>query len=185
MTETYTDKYLYELIHSTMQAVEIDVELVQDNCGINMSYNFIRHHVGYDAKRLLEAVTELPTSISLEDYIKTITIHELGHALDRPALMESLDRTYEIFDIKNDHSNNELYNNIDLLSVIIEEHVMNITFEETAWNNAEMLNKQFHLVDAHVFETIRHSSLATYVELYKEDLAIYDQLVMEQSMQIA
>lgn len=185
MTETYADKYLHDLIRSTMEAVEKDVELVKDNCGINMSYNFIRHHVGYDTSRLLEAVTELPTSISLEDYIKTITIHELGHALDRPALMDSLERTYEIFDIKNDHSINELYNNIDLLSIIIEEHKMNISFEETAWNNAEMLNNQFHLVDVHVFELIKQSSLASYVDLYEEDLAIFNQLVMEQSMQIA
>ena len=95
-----TEKYIHQLISSTMHDVLMDVELKQDNSGINMSYNFIGNYVGFDVNRLLEASDEMQTPISLESYIKIITIHELGHAIDRDALLDSLSRTLEIYNIK-------------------------------------------------------------------------------------
>lgn len=89
---------IQQWIQSTMDAVGMDIELKQMNNGINMSYNFIFNNVGYDVKRVQEVLAETP--ISPEAYIKALTIHELGHAVDRKALMDSLERTIEIFEMK-------------------------------------------------------------------------------------
>ena len=157
MNDKYTEKNLCELISATMQSVEMDVQLRQDNSGVNMSYNFIGDYVGFDANRLIEAKEEMQTTISLEVYIKTITLHELGHAIDRKALLETLDRTIEIFDAKRNNSLYELYNRVDLLSMVIEEHEMNLIFEETAWENAQKLNEKFHIVEEKCFEAIKQN----------------------------
>ena len=63
------------------------------------------------------------------------------------ALLESLERTIEIFRTKNSNLVSEIYNDRELLSMIMEEHEMNIIFEETAWRNAERLNADFNFVD--------------------------------------
>ncbi|MFJ5768435.1 integrase [Psychrobacillus sp. NPDC093180] len=185
MKNKYNEKYVQRLIRSTMQAVGMEVELKQDNSGINMSYNFIGDYVGFDVDRLLEVSKEMQTPISLELYIKIITMHELGHAIDRDALLNTLARTLEIFDTKKSHSLYELYNNIDLLAMLIEEHEMNIVFEETAWENAKNLNKEFQMVDEEIFEAVKAHSLATYKSLYEEDLQLYEELAALQSVQIA
>ena len=80
------------------------VKIKQDDSGINMSYNFIGDYVGFDAKRLVEARNELMLPTSLEIYVKTMTLHELGHAVDRQALQASLPRTIEIFTMKKQHA---------------------------------------------------------------------------------
>lgn len=178
-------KYICQLISSTMHDVRMDVELKQDNSGINMSYNFIGNYVGFDVNRLLEVCEEMRTPISLESYIQIITIHELGHAMDRHALLDSMSRTLEIYNTKKSHSIYELYNNLDLLAMLIEEHKMNITFEENAWENAELLNKKFQIVDEKSYEAVKAHSLSTYIKLYEEDLHLYEELVASQSAQIA
>ncbi|MEI4769380.1 integrase [Psychrobacillus sp. FJAT-51614] len=185
MNHKYTEKNLCELINATMQSVGMNVPLKQDNSGVNMSYNFIGDYVGFDAERLIKAKEEMQKTISLELYIKTITMHELGHAIDRKALLATLDRTMEIFDAKRNHSLYELYNSVDLLSMIIEEHEMNIIFEETAWENAQKLNQEFQVVDEECFEAIKKYSLGTYREIYQEDLYLYEKLVAEHAIQIA
>ncbi|NEU32153.1 integrase, partial [bacterium LRH843] len=136
------EKWLKDLIQSVMKAVEIEIEVRQENTGVNMSYNFIQNFVGFDAKRIQKARTELQSPLSLELYIKIFTLHELGHAVDQKALLDSLPRTIEILQMKRSYTRNEHYNNTDLLAILIEEHEMNIAFEETAWTNAENLNKQ-------------------------------------------
>lgn len=182
MHNEYSEDYLYQLIASTIHAVGMTNELKVEVCGINMSYNFITDKVGFDPKRLVEAWKEIKAAIPLEKYLQALTMHELGHALDREALQKSLDRTLEIMEMKQQYSDKELYTNEHLLSTIIEEHEMNIIFEETAWRNAKLLNAKAGLVDEVTFEIIKNHSLATYQEIYAEDLAIYRQ-VQERSLQ--
>ncbi len=183
MQDNYKEKNLRQLILSTIKAVGMNTELKKDECGINMSYNFIGDYVGYDKKRLVEAWKEMQAAIPFEQYVKTLTMHELGHAIDREALQDSLERTLEILDIKNSHSPRELYTNIDLLSVLLEEQQMDITFEETAWRNAKYLNETAGLVDSFTFEFIKKHSLATYKDLYEEDTALYNKLAEERTLQ--
>lgn len=185
MHNKFTETHIHQLISSTLHDVLMDVELKQDNSGINMSYNFIGNYVGFDVNRLQEASAEVQTLISLESYIKIITIHELGHAIDRDALLASLSRTLEIYKTKKSHTLYELYNNLDLLAMLIEEHKMNIIFEENAWENAKILNNKFQIVDEKSFEAVKSHSLSTYTKLYEEDLHLYEGLVASQSVQTA
>ena len=179
------DKYLFKVILSTMDAVGMDLELRQDHSGINMSYNFIGNYVSFDANRLKEAMNELHLPVSLDVYVKAITMHELGHAIDREALLASLSKTLEIFEMKDQYTLNEIYNDEQLLAVLIDEHNMNIAFEETAWNHAEKFNQTLHLVDESTFNMIREHSLATYKNLYQEDLHLYNELVVSHNLKPA
>src|SRR5699024_2847356 len=140
---------------------------------------------GYDPDRIYEAKKELHTPISLEKYIQIFTLHELGHALDRDALLNSLDKTLEIFEMKKRHSLKEQYSNPSLLTNLIHEHKMNIQFEKTAWDHAERLNKQFKIVDNKIFDQVRNHSLSTYIELYEEDLRVYNQLLLKENLKSA
>ncbi|WP_107951526.1 integrase [Lysinibacillus parviboronicapiens] len=181
----YTVDCIYDLILSVLSDVGMNLTLKQDNSGINMSYNFIGDYVSFDSKRLIEAHKEILLPLPLEVYIKTITLHELGHAIDRQALQESLIRTLEIYEMKKQYSFKEIYNNDRLLTMILEEHIMNIKFEETAWDNAEQLNKEVHLVDMNEFEVIKAHSLSTYRKLYQEDLNLYNELFNHKVLQLA
>ena len=183
MQDSYKKNDLRQLILSTITAVGMETELKKDDCGINMSYNFIGDYVGFDGKRLVEAWQEMQADIPFEQYVKTLTMHELGHAIDREALQASLERTLEIMDMKNNLSTRELYTNCNYLSVLLEEHEMDISFEETAWRNAKLLNDTAGLVDDFTFELIKKHSLATYLDLYEEDLALYNKLSEEHSLQ--
>lgn len=174
--QQYTNEFLYELIHSTIKDTGLTIMLKEDHSGVNMSYNFITNVVSFDAKRLVEAAGEL-SSIPFDQYVKTITLHELGHALDRPALDASLDRTLDYFDMRDQYSTKEIFKNPDLLGMIIEEHQMNIAFEETAWANAENLNQKLQIIDQNSFELIKKQSLSTYIKNYEEDLSAYKQLL--------
>ena len=104
MNDVLTTQHIFMLINSTMDAVKMDVEIRKDCSGVNMSYNFIGHFIGFDEERLIEAIEETSFPISLETYIKILTLHELGHAIDRHNLLATIDRTFEIFDMKNTHS---------------------------------------------------------------------------------
>ncbi|MFJ7407287.1 MULTISPECIES: integrase [unclassified Lysinibacillus] len=185
MTTLLKEKELYDVINSVMQTVGITVAIKQDHCGINMSYNFIGDYIGFDANRLIEARNELMLPLSLEVYVKTITLHELGHAVDREALQASLPRTIEFFKMKKQHPKKEIYRNERLLSMIIEEHEMNIQFEETAWDNARNLNNTLQLIDKKDFDYIKQHSLATYNKLYEQDLHAYNNLLSQPVLQLA
>ncbi len=180
----YTNEFLYKLICSTIQATGLPIMLEEDHTGVNMSYNFITNVVSFDANRLVEAAGELP-SIPFDHYVKTITLHELGHAIDRPALDASLTRTLDYFDMRDQYSTKEIFKNPDLLGMLIEEHQMNIAFEETAWANAENLNEKLLLIDQNTFEMIKNHSLSTYINNYEEDLAVYKQLLEQTELQPA
>ncbi|MBD7943694.1 MULTISPECIES: integrase [Psychrobacillus] len=174
-----------ELIKSTVKAVDMEIEIRKDNSGINMSYNFIGNYIGVDMNRLLIAKSEMPALISLELYVKILTIHELGHAIDRNALMSTLDRTIEIYNIKQTHTLKELYNDVNLLEILLEEHEMNLSFEQTAWSNAEKLNQIYNIVEPMYFEKVKKHSLSTYTDSYQADQSLYNLLIEETSEQIA
>ena len=174
--QQYTNQYLKEIIYSTILATGMNIELKQDYTGVNMSYNFITHIVSFDANRLVEAAAEFSNIIPLEIYINALTLHELGHAIDRPALQASLPRTIDFFEMRNENSLNEIYNTPSLLSMIIEEHIMNIAFEETAWVNAKILNNKLQLVNTDTFEKIKNHSLSSYLNNYREDLALFKEI---------
>lgn len=183
--QQYANQYLYELINSTIQATGLTILLEEDHTGINMSYNFITNVVSFDADRLVEAAGELSGIVPFDIYVKIITLHELGHAIDRPALDASLTRTLDFFDMRNHYSTNEIFRNPELLGMIIEEHQMNIAFEETAWANAEILNHQLQYIDQSTFELIKNHSVSTYIRNYEEDLTVYKQLLEQTELQPA
>lgn len=185
MTKQHKEKELYDAIYAVIQAVGMTVTIKQDHSGINMSYNFIGDYVGFDAKRLIEARNELELPISLEVYVKTMTLHELGHAMDRDALQASLPRTIEIFTMKKQHSLKEIYRQEHLLTMMLEEHEMNIQFEQTAWDNARALNHIHQLVSETDFDNIMLHSLATYKTLYEQDVQAYHHLLNQQIVQLA
>ncbi|MEH7180989.1 integrase [Neobacillus vireti] len=174
------ENWIEQLIQSTIRAVGIEIELKQEHTGVNMSYNFILDHIGYDVKRIEEAIKEMQAQVSLKSYIKAFTLHELGHALDRKALMDSLTKTLEFYEMKKNHTISEQYSDYDLLKMIIEEHEMNIAFEETAWANAEKLNMEYGIVDWESFEKVKNQGMATYLNLFSKDLQIYNKLISEQ-----
>ncbi len=181
MTERTENNSIKQLIQSTVAAVHMDIRLKPDSSGVNMSYNFILDYVGFDIQRLQQARNEMQTHIPLDEYIKILTLHELGHAVDREALMDSLPRTMEIYKMKKSHPLHQQYEDIELLEMIIEEHKMNILFEETAWINAEELNRIYRIVDRQSFEKVKTHSLSTYKELYEKDLALFNRLIAEGS----
>lgn len=166
-----------EWIVSTMEEVGMDIELKLRRTNVNMSYNFIYHYIGLDVVRAIMSNEEMDIPVPLETYIKTLTLHELGHAVDREALLDSLQRTIEIAKMKKKRPSHELFTDVEALSMLIEEHEMNIAFEETAWANAETLNRLHQVVDLDHFEQVKAHNLATYRNLYEEDLRIYDELL--------
>ncbi len=176
MIKDSTTQNIQQVISSTMDKVNMDVEIRKDCSGVNMSYNFIGHYIGFDEIRLIEAKEEMSFPISLESYIKILTIHELGHAIDRQNLMDTIDRTMEIFELKYHHTSQEIYTNRELLATIIEEHEMNIGFEITAWENAEKLNRQYGISDEITLQAVKDHSLSTYINLYNMDVALFHKL---------
>ncbi|GHH99680.1 integrase [Neobacillus kokaensis] len=178
-------KLIEELIQSTMTNVGLDIELKRTLTGVNMSYNFILDYIGYDVDRIEEALKEMQSLVSLETYIKAFTLHELGHVLDRKALMESMTKTIEYHEMKKNHTIYERYSDYTLLAMLIEEHQMNIVFEETAWVNAQKLNMEYGIVDWESFEKVKNLGMSTYLNLYENDLQLYNQLLAEQTEQSA
>ncbi|MGX2959827.1 hypothetical protein JNUCC23_11270 [Peribacillus sp. JNUCC 23] len=87
--------------------------------------------------------------------------------------------------MKRRYSQYTQYNDIKLLAMLIEEHEMNLVFEETAWGNSKKMNEDYCVVDWVSFELVKSQGLATYIHLYQEDLHLYKRLVADQSDQIA
>lgn len=179
------NKKIRQLIQSTLHSIDMEIRLKHERSGINMSYNFILHYIGYDVRRINLALKELEGPVTLDSYIKTFTLHEAGHALDRKALLDSMDKTIEYYEMKKIHTISEQYSNSQLLAMRIDEHEMNIQFEESAWSNAEDLNKKYGLVEWNEFKEIKSVGLKTYWEQYAKDLDIYSRLMSESAEQIA
>ncbi|MBS4197737.1 integrase [Lederbergia citri] len=185
MRKRNINKRIKQWILSTTKAVHMNINLKTENTGVNMSYDFIHHFLGCDLSRVQKARNSMKKPISLETYIKALTMHELGHAMDREALLKSLPKTIEIFKMRRYHSESEYRNNGQLFQMIIEEHEMNIEFEETAWRNAEILNRIYGIVNWEDFYNVKEHSLATYRTLYTSDLLHYNNIVMEENRQTA
>lgn len=185
MNDRNKRKHIKKLIQKTMDTVGLNLKIKQQRTGINMSYNFIGEYVGYDVKRVTEARNEFFSHISLDSYIKTFTLHELGHALDQSTLIKSLPQTIKMIETKRTCSLHEQYNNLEVLTLIIEEHLMNIAFEETAWLNARKLNRLYHVVDWDSFDELNKHGLSTYTTLYQRDLSIYNNLMTTENIAIA
>ncbi|HJF30731.1 MAG TPA: integrase [Sporosarcina psychrophila] len=185
MNKRNLNKRIKQSISATAKAVHMDTLLKHQHSGVNMSYNFIHNFVGFDVLRIKEARKSMQEPVSLETYIQTLTLHELGHAVDREALLDSLPRTIEIYLMKRKYTAFEYRRSINHFAMIIEEHVMNIEFEETAWRNAEMLNRFYGIVNWGDFEKVKAHSLATYKNLYENDLRLYQALTAEMSIQAA
>lgn len=172
-------KRIKKWVRSTGDAVQMDTVLKRQKTGVNISYDFIQDIVGYDLERLQKARREMKQPVALETYVRTLTIHELGHAMDRAALLASFDRTVEFFKMKRTYPAAEQRRDIGRFSMLIEEHEMNIAFEETAWNNAEMMNRLYGIVDWDDFYNVKKHSLSTYKAAYKRDLHLYQRLLSE------
>jgi len=178
-------KRIKQWIRSTADAVQMDTVMKRQQTGVNMTYDFIQDMVGYDLERLQKARREMKQPVSLETYVRTLTMHELGHAVDREALLASFDRTVEIFRMKKTYSAAEQRRNPDTFAMLIEEHEMNITFEETAWDNAEKMNRLYGIVDWNDFYNVKAHSLSTYKAYYEWDLHSYQRLVEAASVPVA
>lgn len=172
-------------IHSAMNTAGMDLQLIEQNTGVNMSYDFIKNFVGVDLNRVQEAWHELAFFVPLETYIKVMTLHELGHAADREALLDSLPRTMEIYKMKRSVPLKEQYSNPELLAMRIEEHEMNIAFEKTAWHNAEEMNRSAGFPPPSVFAQIKAHSLKSYLRNYEKDLRLYKELPIREIEQTA
>lgn len=168
---------IIDIITSTIQAVNMDIELKQECTGVNMMYDFIKNEVLVDYKRVQIACKELPESMQLKTYLEILTIHELGHAMDREALLASLDRAIELYEAKKLVAAEKRPFDLSYLKMRLEEHKTDIAFEKTAWANAEILNRFFEIVDWNDFEKVKAHSLSTYHAFFEMDLKLYEGLV--------
>lgn len=166
-------------IYSIMDLTGNKLDLTEHSKGINMSYNFIHNHVGIDLARVQQAKDELPISVPLKIYIEVMTLHELGHAADREALLASLPWTLEVYNTKKAAPRDSLYTDPDFLKVVLDEQLMNIEFEITAWNHAEKMNSHHQIADAETFMSIRKHSLASYENPYQQNLHLYERMLAD------
>ncbi|WP_017729303.1 hypothetical protein [Halalkalibacterium ligniniphilum] len=178
-------KKVKKLIESTLIDVNIVIDVKHKRTRVNMVYDFIQGTLIFDAKRMVEARNEMMEKVSLEDYIKALTLHELGHHLDRYALIASLPRTYEIYELKQKIPYSERRKNLSLFKVDLEEHEMDYAFEESAWAYAKKLNRLYNLVNDNVFEKVKFNSMLSYLASYNQDLLIYQQLLLESETSLA
>ncbi|VDG97893.1 Uncharacterised protein [Lysinibacillus sphaericus] len=165
------------IIRDTITTVGMEIDVVQKKTGVNMMYDFIEHCVLVDSERLHIARGEMDHMLPISDYVQALTLHELGHALDRKALLESLPGTRDVIELKRTFSRQELYRNSHLLKKIIDENNQDYQFEETAWTNAERLNNMFHIVSTHCLIQMKEHGLATYKQTFLQDNAVYEGLV--------
>ncbi|CAM3892768.1 hypothetical protein [Lederbergia lenta] len=185
MKKRVRKKIMKKWIKSTVDSVHMDMEVIHRNTGINMCYQFIKNYLLFDSDRLPIARREMYNMVDLEVYIKTLTLHELGHSLDRDALLASLPKALEFFRMKRKSPIKDRKLNLELFKLDIDEHEMNYVFEETAWENAEKLNRLYNIVDWVDFEKVKFNSLLTYTACYNRDLLIYQRLAAEADKQIA
>lgn len=177
MKETAKGNEIKGWIYSVMELLDFKLEVVENNRGINMSYNFIYHRLGIDFERVQLAKEELDLPVSLKTYIEVMTLHELGHAADREALLESLSWTIEVYNMKKAAPHDKHRTDPDLLNIIMDEQLMNLEFEKTAWNHAEAFNDQYQITDKKTFQSIRQHSLASYEKPYFQNLRLYEELL--------
>ncbi|QTD39660.1 integrase [Sporosarcina sp. Te-1] len=173
-------RQIQELVEQTIRDVEMDVAVKQEQTGVNMMYDFIQHEVLIDMGRIRKACGELPEPMSFETYIRTLTIHELGHAMDRDALLASLDRAVEIIKAKKQACAEKRNRELPFMEMLIEEHERDIVFEETAWSNAELLNRYYEVIDWQDFLKVKEHSLASYRTSYEKDLNVYQEMKVAQ-----
>ncbi|MET3575201.1 integrase [Bhargavaea ullalensis] len=145
-----------------MQRTGFDLEIKEDLCGVNMTYHFIHDYVTYDPDRLQKAAAEQKVEVGLETYITAITLHEIGHAIDRQALLDSIPQSVEVMKMKQGIPVPVIYADPVLLGKLIEEDERNLICEKTAWENASMLNNMYQLVPFELFNAIAEQSLGTY-----------------------
>lgn len=150
------------IIRETMIRVGVTREVRLEKNGINMTYHFIHDYITYDSDRIPEAVAEQEHPVSLETYVAAITMHELGHALDRRALIAGLSLSREVYQMKATTPQKILERNADYRAKVILEEERNLLAEKTAWENAAELNRNYQLVSEQDFEAIKRQSLSTY-----------------------
>lgn len=182
MSKRIDKKKIRKLIESTIKKVDMKVATGVQRTGVNMSYDYIEDRVYVDCDRVIKAHMEMKTSITIDVYIKTLTIHELGHAIDRESLLSSMNRMIEIAKLKRKHAFIERRERLELFSVDIEAHEMDIEFEKTAWDNARLLNKKYQIVSETVFDQIEAHSMSSYLNFYEKDLITYKRLVAAERM---
>ncbi|WLV24989.1 integrase [Aciduricibacillus chroicocephali] len=182
MSKRIEKKRIRKLIENTIKTVQMKVPTGIQRTGVNMSYDYIEDRVYVDCERVTKAHSEMKAPVLLEEYIKTLTIHELGHAIDRDSLLSSMNRMIEIAKLKRKHAFIERREKLELFSVDIEAHEMDIEFEKTAWNNARLLNKKYHVVSEEVFDQIEAHSMSSYMNFYEKDLITYKRLVAAERM---
>lgn len=185
MKKRLLKKMMKQWISTVMGMVNMEIEVRHQLTGINLCYEFIENRVLFDSRRIIDARKEMLSPVGLEAYVKTLALHELGHAMDREALLASLPRAIEMAHAKRITPYHERKSNLDLIRIDLEEHEMNYAFEETAWSNAEKLNRLYHVVGWEDFEQIKFDSLLSYTALYNRDLLIHHNLVAATSVQIA
>lgn len=176
MTDSKNRNKIKGWIYSIMDLTDNKLDLAEHSKGINMSYNFIHDRIGVDIARIQEARKELASPVSLKTYIEVMTLHELGHAADREALLESMPWTIEVYNLKKSAPEDSHYSDPELLKIILDEQLMNIEFEKTAWRHAETMNSLHQIADEKTFDFIREHSLASYEKPYQQNLQLYERL---------
>ncbi|MCM3611915.1 integrase [Planococcus sp. MERTA32b] len=179
MKDSIKNNRIIGWINSIIELTNNELDLVEHSKGINMSYNFIHDRIGVDIARVQEARKELAFPVALKTYIEVMTLHELGHAADREALLESLPRTIEVYNLKKSVPEDSHYRDPNLLEVILDEQLMNLEFEKTAWRHAETMNSLHQITDDNTFDSIREHSLASYEEPYKQNLRLYERVLAD------
>ena len=150
------------IIRRVLKRTGFVLEIKVDRCGTNMTYDFIHDYVTFDPDRIVQAVSEQKVPVDLDAYVTAITLHELGHAIDRKALLDSVARSIEVFNSKRGIPVQAQYRDPAILQMLIGEEERNLVFEKTAWENAEMLNAMHRFVDPAKFNPIAAQSLGTY-----------------------
>lgn len=181
MNNRLQKKKIKKIVHHTLEKIDISLDVHIQTTQVNMIYDFIQNLLIIDIDRVRKARNEMNTPVPLEDYIKALVLHEVGHYLDQEALWASVPRTLEIRKIKRETPYFERTKDLDLFQMDIEEHEMEYTFEETAWNNAAVLNEQFNMVGWDSFEQVRFESLLSYTAVYNRDLLIYQALLKQKT----
>ena len=145
--------------------------------GINMSYDFIENKVYFDPSRLQQALFEMDQPVTVQQYIQTLTLHELGHALDRQSLLDAMPKMIEIAKVKRKKRFVERREDLVLFAYDMQAHEMDLAFEETAWENAKKLNERLSLISWDVFERVETQGMASYRKLYEKDAMTYKKLL--------
>ncbi|GIN56344.1 hypothetical protein J8TS2_06630 [Lederbergia ruris] len=176
MNRRILSKQIKGWIREIMETVQLPMPIKQRSTGVNMSYNFLDNLISFNPTRLIHSHKEMCQSIPFRSFVQTLTLHELGHSLDRDALFASIPKSYHIYQIKKAHPYSERRKNMELFQWDLEEHEMNYVFEETAWLNARTLNQIYQIVDWPIMEEVEWNSLLTYTAQYNRDLLIYHKL---------